>query len=50
MPRPTPRRTLSVFAVLWLAALAGCGGTEPQDAPSTGFEPVTCSAQPSPCA
>ena len=42
-------RVATVFLAALLLALAGCGGTDDSD-PRPSFEPITCSAQPSPCA
>ncbi len=50
MHRPASRHVVTTFALLLLAALSGCGGGDSQDEPKNGFEPITCSAQPSPCA
>jgi len=33
-----------------LLTLSACGGADPGDDSRPGFEPVTCSAIPSPCA
>jgi hypothetical protein len=45
-----PSRLLAVIAAAWLASLSGCGGTAAQAAPQAGFEPISCSDSPSPCA
>ena len=42
------RLATAILAAL-LLALAGCGGAGDADS-RPGFEPITCSAQPSPCA
>ena len=51
----TPGRTASFIArtvaLLALATLAACSGSKKNDRDShAGFEPITCSATPSPCA
>ncbi len=46
---PTCARMAAAIATSLLLALAGCGGGDAADS-RQGFEPITCSAQPSPCA
>ncbi len=50
MQRPARRHVVTLLALALLSALYGCGGGDSQDEPKNGFEPITCSAQPSPCA
>ncbi len=42
-------RAATAFATVLVIALGGCGGASDPE-PRPGFEPVTCSDQPSPCA
>ncbi len=43
-------RIATALAVSLLASLAGCGGGDAPPARQIGFDPISCSDLPSPCA